>query len=89
MYIIDKRTHDYCTLGDLHVGDFFIDNGYLYMKMSSMGIEETASTYSQYYEPIILIQSGKISFELNTTPIRERVSVTIELHEADYKVTIE
>lgn len=89
MYIIDKRTHDYCTLSDLNIGDFFIDNGYLYMKISYEGIKESAETHSLYYEPIICIQDGKIIWEANTTPIKERVSVTIELHEADYKVTIE
>lgn len=89
MYIIDKRTHDYCVLGDLNIGDFFIDNGYLYMKIGSKGIRESADTYSLDYEPIICVQNGEILWEINTTPIRERISVTIELHEADYKVTIE
>lgn len=89
MYIIDKRIHDYCVLGDLNVGDFFIDNGFLYMKISREIIGETSPTYTSIHEPIICIQNGKISWEINTTPIKERISVTIELHEADYKVTIE
>ena len=89
MYILDKRIHDYCVLGDLDIGDFFIDNGYLYMKTSYCGIGESAEAHLPYYEPVICIQNGQILWEINTTPIKERVSVTIELHEADYKVTIE
>lgn len=89
MYIIDKRTHDYCVLGDLNIGDFFLDNGYLYMKVDAGELEKMAEIYPKYYEAIMCIQNGKILWESNTTPIKERVSVGIELHEAEYTVTLE